>query len=56
MTLRISDEILYLLNRLSREQSGTTIIIATHDYRLIAEIFVRVIFRCSDESFIETSV
>ncbi|MBK8371218.1 MAG: ATP-binding cassette domain-containing protein [Saprospiraceae bacterium] len=46
-----SDEILYLLNRLSREQ-GTTIIIATHDYRLIQKFPAR-IFRCSDESLME---
>lgn len=46
-----SDEILYLLNRLSREQ-GTTIIIATHDYRLIQKFPAR-IFRCTDESLVE---
>ena len=46
-----SDEILYMLNRLSREQ-GTTIIIATHDYRLIQKFPAR-IFRCSDESLME---
>ncbi|MFZ1703379.1 MAG: ATP-binding cassette domain-containing protein [Saprospiraceae bacterium] len=46
-----SDEILYLLNRLSREQ-GTTILIATHDYRLIQKFPAR-IFRCQDSSLIE---
>lgn len=46
-----SDEILYLLNRLSREQ-GTTILIATHDYRLIQKFPAR-IFRCQDGSLNE---
>ena len=46
-----SDEILYMLNRLSRDK-GTTIIIATHDYRLIQKFPAR-IFRCSDESLME---
>ncbi|MFZ1559739.1 MAG: ATP-binding cassette domain-containing protein [Saprospiraceae bacterium] len=39
-----SDEILYLLNRLSRE-FGTSIIVATHDYRLIQKFPARV-FKC----------
>jgi cell division transport system ATP-binding protein len=39
-----SDEILYLLNRLTREH-GTSIIIATHDYRLIQKFPARV-YRC----------
>ncbi|MGB4958180.1 MAG: ATP-binding cassette domain-containing protein [Saprospiraceae bacterium] len=39
-----SDEILYLLNRLARE-FGTSIIIATHDYRLIRKFPARV-FQC----------
>lgn len=39
-----SDEILYLLNRLSRE-FGTSIIIATHDYRLIQKFPARV-YKC----------
>ena len=39
-----SDEILYLLNRLARE-NGTSIIIATHDYRLIQKFPARV-FKC----------
>jgi cell division transport system ATP-binding protein len=46
-----SDEILYLLNRLSRDQ-GTTILIATHDYRLIQKFPAR-IFRCQDDSLTE---
>jgi len=46
-----SDEILYLLNRLSREQ-GTTILIATHDYRLIQKFPGR-IFRCQNGSLQE---
>jgi cell division transport system ATP-binding protein len=39
-----SDEILYLLNRLARE-FGTSIIIATHDYRLIQKFPARV-YKC----------
>ena len=39
-----SDEILYLLNRLSRE-FGTSIIVATHDYRLIQKFPDRV-YKC----------
>jgi cell division transport system ATP-binding protein len=39
-----SDEIFYLLNRLTREH-GTSIIIATHDYRLIQKFPARV-YRC----------
>lgn len=39
-----SDEILYLLNRLSRE-FGTSIIVATHDYRLIQKFPARV-YKC----------
>jgi cell division transport system ATP-binding protein len=46
-----SDEILYLLNRLSRE-FGTSIIIATHDYRLIQKFPARV-FKCENDRFIE---
>lgn len=46
-----SDEILYLLTRLSREY-GTSIIIATHDYRLIQKFPARV-FKCEQESFFE---
>jgi cell division transport system ATP-binding protein len=46
-----SDEILYLLNRLARE-NGTTIIIATHDYRLIQKFPARV-FRCEQHSITE---
>ena len=38
------DEILYLLNRLSRE-FGTSIIVATHDYRLIQKFPARV-YKC----------
>ncbi|MBK9256267.1 MAG: ATP-binding cassette domain-containing protein [Saprospiraceae bacterium] len=41
-----SDEILYLLNRLSRE-FGTSIIIATHDYRLISKFPARV-YKCAE--------
>lgn len=41
-----SDEILYLLNRLSREFS-TSIIIATHDYRLINKFPARV-YQCAE--------
>lgn len=46
-----SDEILYLLTRLSREY-GTSIIIATHDYRLIQKFPARV-FKCEQERFFE---
>lgn len=46
-----SDEILYLLNRLARE-FGTSIIIATHDYRLIQKFPARV-YKCENESIIE---
>jgi cell division transport system ATP-binding protein len=41
-----SDEILYLLNRLARE-FGTSIIIATHDYRLIQKFPARV-YKCEN--------
>ncbi|MEZ4909765.1 MAG: ATP-binding cassette domain-containing protein [Saprospiraceae bacterium] len=41
-----SDEILYLLNRLSRE-FGTSTIVATHDYRLLDKFPAR-IYRCVD--------
>jgi cell division transport system ATP-binding protein len=46
-----SDEILYLLNRLSRE-FGTSIIIATHDYRLIRKFPARV-YKCENKKVIE---
>lgn len=46
-----SDEILYLLNRLARE-FGTSIIIATHDYRLIQKFPARV-FKCESGYIIE---
>ncbi len=46
-----SDEILYLLNRLARE-FGTSIIIATHDYRLIQKFPARV-YKCENESIVE---
>ena len=46
-----SDEILYLLSRLSREY-GTSIIIATHDYRLIQKFPARV-FKCDLDRFFE---
>ncbi|MGB4839294.1 MAG: ATP-binding cassette domain-containing protein [Saprospiraceae bacterium] len=46
-----SDEILYLLNRLSREFS-TSIIIATHDYRLIQKFPARV-YKCENGSLVE---
>ncbi len=46
-----SDEILYLLSGLSREH-GTSIIIATHDYRLIQKFPARV-FRCEQDKFYE---
>ncbi|MFN8339508.1 MAG: ATP-binding cassette domain-containing protein [Saprospiraceae bacterium] len=46
-----SDEILYLLNRLARE-FGTSIIIATHDYRLIQKFPARV-YKCENESLVE---
>lgn len=41
-----SDEILYLLNRLSRE-FGTSTIVATHDYRLLDKFPAR-IYRCAE--------
>jgi cell division transport system ATP-binding protein len=41
-----SDEILYLLSRLSRE-FGTSIIIATHDYRIIEKFPARV-YQCAE--------
>jgi cell division transport system ATP-binding protein len=41
-----SDEILYLLNRLSRT-FGSSIIIATHDYRLISKFPARV-YQCAE--------
>lgn len=46
-----SDEILYLLSRLSREY-GTSIIIATHDYRLIQKFPARV-FKCEKNKLFE---
>ncbi len=46
-----SDEILYLLSKLSREH-GTSIIIATHDYRLIQKFPARV-FKCEQDRFFE---
>ena len=46
-----SDEILYLLNRLSAE-FGTSIIIATHDYRLIQKFPARV-FKCENGKMTE---
>jgi cell division transport system ATP-binding protein len=46
-----SDEILYLLNRLAREYS-TSIIIATHDYRLIQKFPARV-YRCDENRISE---
>ena len=46
-----SDEILYLLNRLARE-FGTSIIIATHDYRLIQKFPARV-FKCDNGKIAE---
>jgi cell division transport system ATP-binding protein len=46
-----SDEILYLLNRLSRE-FGTSIIIATHDYRLIKKFPARV-YKCDQGRILE---
>ena len=48
-----SDEILYLLNRLAREFS-TSIIIATHDYRLIQKFPARV-YKCESGSLTEVS-
>lgn len=48
-----SDEILYLLSRLSREH-GTSIIIATHDYRLIQKFPARV-FKCEQDRFFEVA-
>lgn len=46
-----SDEILYLLKRLSSEY-GTAIIIATHDYRLIQKFPARV-YKCADGRILE---
>jgi cell division transport system ATP-binding protein len=46
-----SDEILYLLNRLAKE-NGTSIVIATHDYRLIQKFPARV-FKCEMGKFSE---
>ncbi|KXK41057.1 MAG: ATP-binding cassette domain-containing protein [Saprospiraceae bacterium] len=46
-----SDEILYLLSGLAREH-GTSILIATHDYRLIQK-FPERIFKCEDGRFME---
>lgn len=46
-----SDEILYLLNRLSAE-FGTSIIIATHDYRLIQKFPARV-YKCEGDKLSE---
>ena len=46
-----SDEILYLLNRLARE-FGTSIIIATHDYRLIQKFPARV-YKCESGKITE---
>lgn len=46
-----SDEILYLLNRLSRE-FGTSIIVATHDYRLIQKFPARV-YKCESGKITE---
>ena len=46
-----SDEILYLLNRLAKE-FGTSIIIATHDYRLIQKFPARV-FKCESNKVVE---
>lgn len=48
-----SDEILYLLNRLTREH-GTSIIIATHDYRLIQKFPARV-YRCESGKILEVN-
>ncbi len=46
-----SDEILYLLNRLSAD-FGTSVIIATHDYRLIQKFPARV-FKCENGKMTE---
>jgi cell division transport system ATP-binding protein len=48
-----SDEILYLLNRLTRDH-GTSIIIATHDYRLIQKFPARV-YRCENGKILEVN-
>ena len=48
-----SDEILYLLSRLSAE-FGTSIIIATHDYRLIQKFPARV-YRCEGNRLTEVA-
>jgi cell division transport system ATP-binding protein len=46
-----SDEILYLLNRLNKEH-GTSVLIATHDYRLIQKFPARVV-RCENGKLFE---
>lgn len=48
-----SDEILYLLYRLTREY-GTSIVIATHDYRLIEKFPARV-YKCEDQNIQEVN-
>jgi len=48
-----SDEILYLLNRLARD-FGTSILIATHDYRLIQKFPARV-YKCESGRLIEVA-
>lgn len=46
-----SDEILYLLNKVSRDHK-TAVIFATHDYRIIDKFPARV-FKCNDHSIVE---
>jgi len=46
-----SDEILYLLNRVSK-QNHSAMILATHDYRLIEKFPAR-IFKCDDQNIFE---